>query len=163
MATPAPELRPDDGRDVERGRDPSTGRFLPGYKGGRKHRIDLLSLCDRKAREEGFQLEALLWGVVKGLMLAAAMGDAAAARLLFDKLTVISKENVAVRLGLDVEVSTGGPAKVPSHEQLARYFEELQTVSAELRNGNGKRIEAKPVASGVTDPGVKDVLSELLG
>ena len=152
MAKTAPDLRPTDGRDVDECRDPATGRFMPGYKGGRKHRIDLRSACDRLAREEGRELEPMLWEVVKGLMFHAALGDVAAAKLLFDHFTVI--EPVSAKVEVNVGLQVGPP--IPDSRELATYCEELSTIAGNLRRS--ARITVAEI-----DPAVAETLEELLG
>ena len=147
MATPAPDLKPTDGRDVDENRDPGTGRFLPGYKGGRKHRIDLLSVCDRRAREEGMELEDLLWQVFKGLVVQAAKGDTVAARIIFERVCT-TPDQLAARLELEVTAALGPPTPVAPGE-VADYFEELASVSRKLRNA--PRITVTPEAESVVD------------
>lgn len=133
--THAPEL-PSDPRNA--GPRDEKGRFGKGYMGGRKHRIDLLSVCDRAAREEGHNLEDLLWSVVKGLIVAASSGNTKAARLLFDKFVRNDGQGETPAtdtpgLQVNFNVSTTGPQPPTANGALADYLEEFGRLSGELR------------------------------
>lgn len=71
------------------GRDPETGRFLPGNSAnpnGRPRGVDLRKLAQEKAREDGVELGDALWSVTRAMLKRAVNGDVQAAKLLFDKL-----------------------------------------------------------------------------
>ena len=71
------------------GRDPSSGRFLSGSSGnpaGRPKALDLRAIAEKKAKESGVDLETALWEVVVGLLERAKAGDAAASKVVLDRL-----------------------------------------------------------------------------
>ena len=130
----------------EGGARDSNGRFLPGWKPGRKHRIDLLSTCDRMAREEGTTLEAMLWQQVKALHVAAVMGDVAAAKILFDHL-VAQPRHVEYQVGVDLTMHAGPPApRTP--EDVAAYLDELAALRKDLLEPRLRQITVERVVEG---------------
>lgn len=129
------------------GRDPVSGRWLKGVPGtGRRHRIDLLSTCDRLARAEGRDLESLLWGVVKGLILAASKGDTQAAKILFFHFA--ADDGKARAAGLDgpavvVNVDTRNGPALPDAQRMADYLDNLGEFAEELRR-QAPRLTVEP-------------------
>lgn len=124
MATPAPEMKPTDGRDVEDKRNPKTGQFMKGYKGGRKHRIDLLSLCDRKAREEGIEFEDMVWLVVKALIRTAVdKNDFTVQKYIIDRFTKQDGQTPP-----DPKLSINLLAGPPRPGDMADYLEQLDAI-----------------------------------
>lgn len=148
MPTPAPLVGATDGRDPSGNRCPQTGQFLKGYKGGRKHRIDLLSVCDRMARNEGAQLEDLLWQVIKGLMHAAARGNVPAAKLLFDYM--VKKDDQTNRVDARFAFSPDNGAPVPTN--LEEWLTSMKDANNDL-NDTGNLITLEEVQPEV----IKDV------
>lgn len=78
-AAPAPDPRDARGR-FQPGCQPGPGR-PPGSKA-----IDLRAVAHAAAQDEGFDLHAALWRVVRALTDAAEAGDVGAAKLLLDRL-----------------------------------------------------------------------------
>jgi len=71
-------------------RDPVTGRLLPGHSipgpGRPQGALDFMAVCRKKSREAGVKLSDLVWAATRGLAVRAARGDAAAAKVLLDRL-----------------------------------------------------------------------------
>ena len=71
-------------------RDPSNGYFKPGHSiagpGRPKGSLDYMSICRTKSKAAGVPLEDLVWAATRGLALRAGRGDAAAAKVLLDRL-----------------------------------------------------------------------------
>ncbi len=120
-------------------RNPLNGRWLPGVRGtGRRPRIDLLSVCDRLAREEGLDLETLVWAMVKGLILTGSKGDVPAAREVLRYLCKDpgNSDGVTVNVGVGVDARTTvanvGPT-LPDAERFAGFLDNLGDFTARLR------------------------------
>ena len=65
-------------------------RWQPGESGnpkGRPRRPDLFFLAQKAAEEDGVDLSKALWKATLRMLEAAADGDVAAAKLVFDRLT----------------------------------------------------------------------------
>lgn len=139
------------------GRDPTTGRWLKGIGGtGRRHRIDLLSMCDRKAREEGRDFEDLLWEVVKGLIIVACKGDVQAAKTLFHYFVKNNPGDPVVNVSVDArtavaQVGPTGPV-LPDAHRFASFLTGLGEFAERLREVNPD-LNAKP------KPKAEDLLS----
>jgi len=71
-------------------RDPVTGRLLPGHSiagpGRPRGSLDFMVVCRDKAKAAGVSLSDLVWAATRGLAVRAARGDAAAAKVLLDRL-----------------------------------------------------------------------------
>lgn len=141
MVTPSPLIGTHDNRDVNENRDPATGRFQKGYKGGRKHRIDLLSMCDRMARNEGMLLEDMLWLVVKGLTNAAARGNVPAAKLLFDFM--VKKDDQTNRIDARLVFDPGNGPKMP--ENLDEYLQAIEAAKGDISSTHLLTVEPEVV------------------
>lgn len=88
---------------------------------GRPPRPDIYALCREQAWQEGQDLEPLLWGVMKGLMLAASRGNAKCATLVLRYLGAPLPPDhatpvVNVMTTGSVEIGAGPP--VPSPREL---------------------------------------------
>lgn len=112
------------------------GRFAvgnpggPGQPPGTRH-IELMEVCRRKARKEGRDLEELLWGVVKGLMIKAGKGDAKAGKLILDRFcgTLEKAPQIAVD-ARQISLTPGPP--IPPSRELGRCFAKLAEISKDL-------------------------------
>jgi hypothetical protein len=133
------------------------GRFLPGHPGGpgavkgAPRKIELVAVCRRKAKQEGRDLEDLLWGVVKGLMVKAGKGNAACGKLILDRFCGMMEKAPEVNVNVDnrqVNAGTGPP--MPSVGQLQEYFQDLVNLS-----GGTPGLE-------VSDPVALEAIDELL-
>ena len=144
-----PWLDPDESADP-RNRDPVTGRLLPGHKiagpGRPKGSLDFMSVCRTKAREAGVKLSDLVWLATKGLASRAARGDAAAAKVLIDRLCgPIDKALINLELGAGAipqappvtADGTGAPT-------LAEHLERLVTIARERGTQLGALADLKP-------------------
>lgn len=88
------------------GRDSATGRFLHGhgFSKGRPSRPSLWRIARERAEAAGVDLEHELWQVVQALLERAKAADVAAARVLFDELTLpIADELEALVARLETE------------------------------------------------------------
>ena len=117
----------------DNGRDPTTGQFLKGWKGGPgrpKGSVDVLSVMRRRCKEEGLDFEEMVWSVMKAAAEAgsAEKPDAASARTFLDRACGPVKQAVDV-------TSDGnqiGPApSIPTGRDLDDWFDKV----IELRNG----------------------------
>ncbi len=101
------------------GRDPTTGRLLPGHelsKGvSRNHapaRINIARMARRKAAELGLDVDELVFDVVLTMLLNGARGDTKAAKLALDWL---GQQDPAGPL-VEVNVGNFGTPQVPPLE-----------------------------------------------
>ncbi|MCB9882221.1 MAG: hypothetical protein H6834_10550 [Planctomycetes bacterium] len=118
----------------EKGQDRDEhGRFLKGHSSPGPGRppgsVDLLAICQRRADEEGIDLEQLVWEVAQALFRRAEQGDVAAAKLVLDRLCgpVGKGSNVAVAVNQVSALPPGPP--VPSDQELEAQLEELLMLS----------------------------------
>jgi hypothetical protein len=97
---------------------------LPPRPRGRPPRPDVYRLCSEKAASDGLDVDDLIWGVMKGLIVAGSRGNAKCAALVLKYLGAPLPPspgewplvNVTARDG-NVEVSVAGPP-TPSPEKL---------------------------------------------
>ncbi|MEY4534866.1 MAG: hypothetical protein RLZZ246_1184 [Planctomycetota bacterium] len=101
---------------VERWRDPVTGRWAPDLRPLLRRRAILHHLAARFAEAEGVDLDNALWQVLKALLVVAAKGDVAAAKLVLQYLAREDDPTPAV----DPAVQAGPP--VPAPRALADYM-----------------------------------------
>lgn len=130
---------------------------MKGYKGGRKHRIDLLSMCDRMARNEGVTLESMLWQVIKGLALAAARGNVPAAKLLFDFMA--KKDDQTNRIDARFVFDPSNGPKLP--ENLGEYLQAIDAAQGDL--GSSHLLTVEPEVIKDATPMVDPELARFLG
>ena len=95
------------------GRDPKTGRWLPGHVGigGRPPAIDFRAVAEARCKADGTTIEEALADVFAALLSKAQAGDVQAIRVLFDKCTI--DDGVELKLkgrgDVSVVVVTGVP------------------------------------------------------
>jgi hypothetical protein len=96
---------------AENGRDPKTGRYLPGHPGGpgRPRGIDFRRLVTEKAEATGLPLESALWSVFMALLKQAREGDVRAARLILDRICDVDLATLQAQAGVAVTVVTNVP------------------------------------------------------
>ena len=129
------------------GRDPSTGRFLSGFTGnpaGRPKALDLRAIAEKKAKENGVDLEVALWEVVVGLLERARAGDAAASKVVLDRLcgpldrgplvgVQVNNNDVIHPELVDANNPRGAPGPpVPEGPALAKWLLEYAEVGVQL-------------------------------
>ena len=123
-------------------RNPATGKFLPGTKPGpgRPHgSINIFRACKIRARREGMDLRDMVWDAAKGLYEAAMSGDAAAAKVLFDRLGGPVEKAPEVNVNVATAIQTGPPAPAEPRE-LGSYLAKLNEIAAQqgLMGGEAK-------------------------
>jgi len=92
--------------DAPAGDRDERGRYLPGHRNpgpGRPRAIDLRALAEQMSEDEGLDLRAALWRVLKSLLREAERGDTQAARLVLDKLG--DNDPLRVQVGHDDAIS----------------------------------------------------------
>ena len=100
------------------GRDPKSGKFVKGWKGGPGRpsgHVDLLAVCRRRAAEEDVDLDELVWATAKAMFKKAMGGDTQAARIVLDRFVG------PVRQELDVN----GVQTIEIADQARKDFAEL--------------------------------------
>jgi len=114
-------------------RDPKTGRLLPGHRiagpGRPKGSLDFMSICRTKAKEAGVTLEDLVWAATKGIAGKAAMGDAAAAKILLDRLCGSVDKAAVVSVDARSITAKAGPP-IPKGGDFADWVTDLNRVAA---------------------------------
>ena len=113
------------------------GKFLPGNPGGPGRPVgslDLMSICRRKAKASGVELEKLVWAAIKGLALRAAQGNALAAKVLLDRLCgVVEKPSAVAAVQVNVnggaQENTGNGPPMPTGGMLGEYIKRLVEVA----------------------------------
>lgn len=115
----------------ENGRD-GLGRFVEGNPGGPgrpQGTLDFMSIMRRMAAEEEVDLERLVWKAAIGLLEAAAKGDAAAGKLMFDRVNGLLDKGMSVNV--DARQVTVGPP-MPEGRRLADWLLDVGKASAEV-------------------------------
>lgn len=135
----------------ERFRDPETGRFRVFRPDAvrvarvKRGRIVLVQLAYRYSEAEGVDFEEALWQVCKALLVRAAQGDTAAAKLVLQYFAREDEASAAKAgagaAGEDGEVEPGPP--VPKSIALADYMERLGGLVGELRREAEDAARAK--------------------
>ena len=82
--------KPSPKKTATNGRDQSSGRFLPGNRGGpgRPRGLDFRRVVAEQAEAAGVGLEGALWAVFQAILRRAKSGDVQAAKLLLDRVCV---------------------------------------------------------------------------
>lgn len=114
-------------------RDPTTGKFLTGTAAGpgRPHgSINIFRACKIRARREGMDLRDMVWNAAKGLYEAAMSGDAAAAKVLFDRLGGPVEKAPEVQVNVAAAIQAGPPAPAEPRE-LGAYLQRLNEIAAQ--------------------------------
>ena len=123
-----PEPRQESG---DNGRNPTNGQFVKGNAGGPGRpagTVDFMSICRRKAKESGIDLDHLVWSTAAALFAKAASGDPAAARVILDR--TCGPVEKAVEINVDarkVELRQGPP--IPEGKDLGDYIIKLSEVA----------------------------------
>jgi hypothetical protein len=113
-------------------RDPKNGKFLPGTAAGpgRPHgSINIFRACKIRARREGMDLRNMVWEVAKGLAEAAMQGDAAAAKVLFDRFGGPVERSPEVTVNVATQIQAG--PKPPEPGKMRDYLAKLNEIAAE--------------------------------
>lgn len=148
-------------------KDPVTGQFLKGHKGGPgapkgTRKVDMLALCRRKADEDlldgknnGLDLDGMIWAMMKGLMVQAGKGNARCAQIVLDYLAVAPDRRPVVNVDVDarqVNVGTGPP--VPEGAALGAYIREIEDIASNLIT-----VEVLPEPDDATMAEIEELLS----
>lgn len=125
-------------------------------------------LCVRKAREARVSIEDLVWAVIRGLIAKGARGDAAAGKLVLDRLCGVIDKGPTVNVDAR-SVTVSGPP-VPRGRDLAKYILDLQEVARRQGildvdvNGRGLVEVVDAAAEDLTDNADEELgLEDLLG
>lgn len=114
------------------GRDPVTGRFLPGVSGnprGRPAGYDFRKIVRDRSEGTGLPVELAVWRIYQAMVREAVEnGDTQAAKLILDRLC----ENDPTHLYVthDGQVAAGPP--VPATPDLAAQIEKLAQLGREF-------------------------------
>lgn len=113
-------------------RDPVTGDFLPGHKiagpGRPKGSLDYMSVCRTMAKRAGVKLEDIVWGATEGLAGRAFKGDAAASKILLDRLCG-PVDKALVEIDARSVVAAGPP--LPQGGEFTDWVKGLNKVAAQ--------------------------------
>ena len=101
-------------KTAEDGRDPETGRFLPGNSGGpgRPRGLDFRRVVAERAAAAGIPLEAAVWSIFTSLLRRARDGDVHAAKLTLDRLCDNDRADVYHQGGISIVLDTGVPRRL---------------------------------------------------
>ena len=92
--------------------------------------FDFVALVRDQAKSRGMEPEALLWAAAKSMFDKAAAGDAAAAKLIFDRCCGIQGGR-GVSVAIDNRsVSLGPPA--PATQDIGSYIANMNKVAAQI-------------------------------
>ena len=108
------------------------GRFAKGTRPGPgrpKGSVDLIRVARRRARETGQNLADIVWEAIQGLRGAACDGDAAAAKILLDRLCGPVEKSGDVTVNVATQVNAGPPP--PPTAELGAYLGRLVEVARE--------------------------------
>lgn len=102
--------------------------------------LDLLELCQKRAKLEGYDLEASLWGVVKQMLAQALDGDTQAAKLVLDRFFGPVQKAPQLEMNVELTQSVGPPIPEPDKLKsnlvqlirLAHEGEDFDIVDAEV-------------------------------
>jgi len=160
------KLTPLDPNKDPTNRDQKTGRLLPGHQlsspGKPKSTLNFMEICKRKAKAIGVDLDSVVWSIMKGLLNRAKDGDAAASKILLDRLCGVVEKGFELHVDVDNRSVTIGPP-VPEGRELGEYIRGMNEVAAEqgwLGDETPKQVEAKAM----DDAAVRAAeIEELLG
>lgn len=138
----------------ERFRDPETGRFRVFRPDAvrvarvKRGRLVLVQLAYRYSEAEGVDFEEALWQVCKAMLVRAAQGDTAAAKLVLQYFAREDEPAPAARAkagegGGDLEGEPDAGPPVPKSIALADYMERLGGLVGELRREADDAARAK--------------------
>ena len=158
--TPAPAWDPIESVDPSN-RDPVTGRLLPGHTlkspGRGPNTLDFMAIARAKSKESKIPLDDLVWLATKGLATRAARGDAAAAKVLLDRMCGPTDKGVEVKVDARTAIAAG--PQVPEGGDFADWVRGLNRVAAQQELLNGATPD-EVVADAVDD---LEAEAELLG
>ena len=131
-------------------RDPKTGRFIPGTKGGPGRKtgsrmINFVVLCEKKAKELNINLEDLVWSVVKRLFVLASQGDVQAAKLILDR--ICGPVDKLIELNFDnrsLTISTENGDSKFNIGEFSDYLKKLNEVAIQQGLISGDEIKKLP-------------------
>ncbi len=139
-------------------------RFRPGNPGGPGRpkgtgKIQVLATCRRCAKDEGLDLDQLIWGMMKGLIQCGSEGNAKAARVVLDHLAVaVEKAMPEINVDIDarsVSLNTGeGATLPPTSDEASAYLQKVVELSHTIR-------EQTQARNGVQQRGV-DLIDDML-
>jgi hypothetical protein len=92
--------------------------------------VNIFQACKIRARREGLDLRDMVWQAAKGLYQAALEGDAAAAKILFDRLGGPVEKAPEVQVNV-ANVAASGPPPPASVGDLSTYVSKLNEVAAQ--------------------------------
>jgi hypothetical protein len=126
---------------AENGRDPETGRFLPGWKGGPgrpRGCVDFMQVMRKKAREHNMDVEEMIWEVGFSMFNAAKGGDVQAAKMILERFCGMQERGGNLEVNVDArQVSIGPPA--PEGQDMGDFIKQLADVAA--KNGMMRETE----------------------
>lgn len=132
----------------------------------RSELLDLIALCDRRARASGYDLQGALWDVMLAMIEKASNGDVSAAKLVLDRFFGPTQKVPQIAIDVDVnQQGSGFGPPIPTPDELRENLTELIRMAQQ-----GERFEvvdaelAAPDDPGPDDPGVTmDDVEELFG
>ncbi len=114
-------------------RDQVTGHLLPGHKlrgPGGGQRLSFITVVKRKAKAAGMSLDNIIWLTTKGLARRAALGDAAAAKILLDRLCGPVEKGIEVHVDARTAIANQGPP-VPRVGEFKDWVLEVNKIAAQ--------------------------------
>ena len=129
-------------------RDVVTGQFKTGHEirapgaGRPKGTLNFMKIAREKAKKAKIPLEDLVWLATKGLAMKAARGDAAAAKILLDRMCGSIDKGVEVNVDARTAIATGPP--VPQGGDFEEWVRGINKVAAQqnlLEGATPEQIE----------------------
>jgi len=93
--------------------------------------FDFVSLVRDQAKVHGVEPERLLWLAAKAMFDKAAGGDAAAAKLIFDRACGVQEKSGGVNVNVDNRRLTFGPP-APAAGDVGEYIAGMNKVAAQI-------------------------------
>lgn len=118
------------------------GRFLPGHaptSPGRpkgKTHYDVLAICKRMAKEDGADIEKLIWAVMRGMAIKGSKGDSAAAKVFLDRVCGPAGKDPEVQVNIDARQVADAAAQDP--EDIQREFAKAVRIMDEMVRDKGE-------------------------
>lgn len=126
-------------KSEESGRDPRTGKFLPGNNAnpkGRPRGYDFRAEIEKHAAANNVSISEALWAVFNAMLRKACDGDVQAAKLIIDKLCD-SPDHIHVTYDGDVSVVHD---KLPDDPKKLRDW--VNRLNEMVNDGTSKRLRA---------------------
>ena len=111
--------------------NPSDIASVGGDNGGSSDHFDFVAVIREHAKIHGLTVDALLWKSAKAMFDKAAGGDAAAAKLIFDRACGMQDKGGGINVNIDNrKVVLGPPA--PAAGDVGEYIAAMNRVAAQI-------------------------------